>query len=61
MWVTKKDTVLSSRKTCLHEFLMKNWTASAPNNFMGIQGGGDRTVKCPPVHKLGNWHSIFPG
>lgn len=28
---------------------------------MGIQEGGDRTVKCPPLRKLGNWHNITPG
>lgn len=56
-----KDTVLSSRKTCLHHLLVRNLTVSAPNKVMGIQGVGGRTGRCPPLHELGNWHHSIPG
>lgn len=56
-----RDTVVSSRKTCLPHLLVRNLTASAPNKVMGIQGVGGRTGRYLPLHKLGNWHNSIPG
>lgn len=56
-----RDTVVSSRKTCFPHLLVLNLTASAPDKVMGIQGVGGRTDRCPPLHKVGNWHNSMSG
>lgn len=45
-----KDTVLSSRRTCLPHLLLRNLTVSAPDKVLGLQGVGSRTGRCPPLH-----------